>query len=189
MVRIKERYLLVNIIYPEASRDQSKNSISDILVYNQPTVDTFNGRTFTRAIKNEITNLFGDYGAGAVERTLRVKYQSNATSTCIIQCSREHYRLVWAALTMINRVPTKDGPGKPCIFQVKRVSGTIKQVEQEAVRRARLLILAARDEMAGKESDALGALFGTKDSTTNDVTMVDGDNGSDSEADFEDDDD
>lgn len=118
-----------------------------------------------------------------------VKYQSNATSTCIIQCSREHYRLVWAALTMIHHVPTKDGPGKPCIFRVVRVSGTIKQVEQEAVRRARLLILAAKDEMAGKASDALGAMFGSKDSTINDVTMVDVDDGSGSEANFDDDDD
>lgn len=71
MVRIKERYLLVNILYPEASRDPSKSDLPDILVYNQPTTDTFNGRTFTRAIKSEIVNLFGDYGAGAVERTLR----------------------------------------------------------------------------------------------------------------------
>lgn len=71
MVRIKERYLLVNITYPDASRDRSTSNLPDILVYNQPTVDTFNGRTFTRAIKNEITSLFGDYGAGAVERTLR----------------------------------------------------------------------------------------------------------------------
>lgn len=117
-----------------------------------------------------------------------VKYLSNATSTCIIQCSREHYRLVWAALTMMDHVPTKNGPGKPCIFQVVRVSGTIKQVEHEAVRRARLLILAAKDHAAGKGSDALNALFGNRDST-NDVNMADVDDGSASEADFDDDDD
>lgn len=117
-----------------------------------------------------------------------VKYLSNATSTCIIQCSREHYRLVWAALTIMDRVPTKDGPGKPCIFRVVRVSGTIKQVEHEAVRRARLLILAAKDEMAGKGSDALNALFGTRVSP-DDVTMIDVDDGSGSEVDFDNDDD
>lgn len=71
MVRIKERYLLVNVLYPEASQDTSKFDLPDILVYNQPTIDTFNGRTLTRAIKNEIISLFGDYGSGAVERTLR----------------------------------------------------------------------------------------------------------------------
>lgn len=116
-----------------------------------------------------------------------VKYLSNATSTCIIQCSREHYRLVWAALTIMDRVPTKHGPGKPCIFRVVRVSGTIKKVEQEAIRRARLLVLAAKDEMAGKGSDALDSLFGSKDSA-NEVSMVDVDDDSDPGADFDDDD-
>lgn len=88
----------------------------------------------------------------------------------------------------MNRVPTKDGPGDACVFRVVRVSGTIKQVEHEAVRRARLLILAAKDEMAGKGSDALNALFGTN-SSTDDVTMVDIDDDSVSEAYFVEDDD
>lgn len=71
MVRIKERYLLVNIIYPDGTLNPSKSNLPDILVYNQPTTDTFTGRSFSHAIKAEIINLFGDYGAGAVERTLR----------------------------------------------------------------------------------------------------------------------
>lgn len=114
-----------------------------------------------------------------------VKYLSNATSTCILQCSRDHYRLVWAALTMMDRVPTKRGPGSPCVFRIVRVSGTIKQVEQEAVRRARLLVLAAKDEMAGKGSDALSFLFGGNHSTK-EVTMVDAGDDSISEAEFDD---
>lgn len=73
---------------------------------------------------------------------------------------------------MMKHVPTKQGPGLPCIFQVVRVSGTIKKVEEEAIRRAKQLILAAKDEMAGKETNTLNSLFGAKDST-NDVAMVD----------------
>lgn len=95
--------------------------------------------------------------------------------------------MVWAALTVMNRVPTRGGPGKPCIFQVVRVSGTIKQVEHEAVRRARLLVLAAKDAMAGTASDSLNVLFGSNGST-DDVAMVDVDDGSGSEADLDDDD-
>jgi ribonuclease P/MRP protein subunit POP5 len=53
-----------------------------------------------------------------------------------------------------------------------RVSGTIKKVEEEAIRRAKQLILAAKDEMAGKETNALNTLFGANDST-NDVAMID----------------
>lgn len=71
MVRIKERYLLVNIVYPAAAQDPVKADLPDILLYNQPTTDAFNNRSFVRAIKDGIINLFGDYGAGAVERSLR----------------------------------------------------------------------------------------------------------------------
>lgn len=88
---------------------------------------------------------------------------------------------------MIDRVPTKHGPSKPCIFRVVHVSGTIKHAEQEAVRRARLLIVAAQDEMAGRDSDALSAFFGGKDSK--DVAMADVDDKSASEAVYDDDDD
>lgn len=71
MVRIKERYLLVNIVYPEAVQDQAKAGLPDLLLYNQPTANACNGRSIQYAIKAQITDLFGDYGAGAVERSLR----------------------------------------------------------------------------------------------------------------------
>lgn len=87
-----------------------------------------------------------------------VKYLSTATSTFILRVSRAHYRLVWAALSFMNCVPIKNG--RPCVFRVVRVSGTIRKVEEEAVRRAKLLVLAAKDEMAGRSSlGALGALL------------------------------
>lgn len=59
----------------------------------------------------------------------------------------------------MNRVPIRDG--RSCVFRVVRVSGTVRKVEEEAVRRAKLLVLAAKEEMAGKSSssDALGALL------------------------------
>lgn len=71
MVRIKERYILVNIVYPEAARDQGQASLPDLLVYNQPTANACNARSIQYAVKAQITDLFGDYGAGAVERSLR----------------------------------------------------------------------------------------------------------------------
>lgn len=80
---------------------------------------------------------------------------------------------------MMTCVPTKYGSGDACVFRVVRVSGTIKKVEEEAIRRAKQLILTAKDEMAGKESDALQSLFGGKN-TANEVTMVDVDDDPDS---------
>lgn len=44
----------------------------------------------------------------------------------------------------MDHVPAKDG--RPCIFRVVRVSGTIRKAEEEAIRQARRLILAAKEQ-------------------------------------------
>ncbi|EME40560.1 hypothetical protein DOTSEDRAFT_74198 [Dothistroma septosporum NZE10] len=89
-------------------------------------------------IRDGVAELFGDYGAGSIAASLQVKYISSATSTAIVRVARAHYRMVWAALSFVTRVP------KPieqvCVIQVVRVSGTIKKAEEEAIRRARAVI-------------------------------------------------
>lgn len=71
MVRIKERYLLVDIVYPGAAQDLFQADLPDILVYHQPTTDAFTTHSLVRALKDGIMHLFGDYGAGTVQRSLR----------------------------------------------------------------------------------------------------------------------
>ncbi|TQN68865.1 Ribonuclease P/MRP protein subunit POP5 [Colletotrichum shisoi] len=155
MVRIKERYVLVNILYPpEGSKPQAPN-VPDFVVMHQPTTGSLTPLSLLKAIKLEAAILFGDYGSGALEGNLQVKYLSPATSTFILKVKRAHYRLVWAALTFMNRVPLKAGDGKPCTFKVVRVSGTIRKAEEEAVRRARQLVLAAKDSAAAAAGGAL----------------------------------
>lgn len=75
-------------------------------------------------------------------------YLSQATSTAIIRCSREYYRIVWAALTLFTRLPQAEKSDKavPVVVQVVRVSGTIRKAEEEAVRRARRMMARARQE-------------------------------------------
>ena len=104
--------------------------------------------------------------------TYAVKYLSPATSTFILRVSRAHFRLVWAALTCMDRVPVRNG--KPCTFRVAHVSGTIRKVEEAAVRRARDLCFAVRDGSAEKVEDPLGNLFGaaaTSRRPTRDVAL------------------
>ena len=86
---------------------------------------------------------------------------------------------------MMTQVPIKDG--KNCVFQVVRVSGTIRKVEEEAIRRAREIILKARREAEGRGDKTLESIFGKDDHTevSRDVLMVDR---SDSEGDLSDDD-
>lgn len=99
-----------------------------------------------------------------------MKYLSNATSTFILRASRAHHRLVWAALTLMDKVPCVSG--RPCVFRVVRVSGTMRKVEDEVILRSRAMMQAAKDEMAGKSSDTLHALFGGQ-AQDRDAAMVD----------------
>lgn len=76
---------------------------------------------------------------------------------------------------MLTKVPIKDG--NKCVFQVVRVSGTMRKAEQEAIRRAREIILQARREaeLKGSENTTLENIFGQDHNSkvTKDVAMVD----------------
>jgi ribonuclease P/MRP protein subunit POP5 len=82
----------------------------------------------------------------------------------------------------MNAVPVKNG--KNCVFRVVRVSGTIRKAEEEAVRRARALILKARRAM-GEQSDlTLNNIFGKGDNhadSTKENLMVDRDDSGEEE--------
>jgi ribonuclease P/MRP protein subunit POP5 len=77
-------------------------------------------------------------------------YLSPATSTAIIRVARDHYRLVWATLTFVTRLPKP--LDRPCIIQVLRNSGTIRKAEEEAVRRAKDSIVMAKRGLDGNGS-------------------------------------
>ena len=100
-----------------------------------------------------------DYGN---EGNILVKYFSSATSTFILRVSRQHYRLAWTALSFITYLPLstpapprhhhhhhhhREGRqggrefGRACIMRVVRVSGTLRKAEEEAIRRARDIVL------------------------------------------------
>ncbi|QYS93976.1 Ribonuclease P [Trichoderma simmonsii] len=179
MVRIKERYLLVNIIYPPDAA-VSRARVPALVAQHQPTIAKLTPQALVRAIKAEVLLLYGDYGAGALEGNLSVKYLSLATSTFILRCNRAHYQLLWSALTFMDRVPVKDG--RPCIFRVVRVSGTIRKIEEIAVERARKLILevkaqASSNPQASLPMDLLAkddAMLEVVDSAVSDEDMEDG---------------
>ncbi|EPE06920.1 rpp14 family protein [Ophiostoma piceae UAMH 11346] len=161
MVRIKERYLLVNILYPRDGTPIKKNpgdgkEIPDFVAIRHATQSDLTPQLLLRAIKAETLALFGDCGAGSVERTLSVKYFNRSTSTFILRITRDHFRYVWTALTFMNSVPVRNGPS--CVFHVARVSGTIRKVEEEAIRQARALILATKEYMAGNTTSAFEML-------------------------------
>lgn len=58
----------------------------------------------------------------------------------------------------MNTVPVKNG--RSCIFQVVRVSGTIRKAEEEAIRSAREMILRARRALAEHSDEKLDSMLG-----------------------------
>ncbi|KAM0323438.1 hypothetical protein ACHAQA_008717 [Verticillium albo-atrum] len=177
MVRIKERYLLVNILYPPSPSKSTNVNVPGFVVLHQPTPGGLLPRDLIKGIRNQVAALFGDYGSGAFEgNNLVVKYLSKATSTFILKVKRAHYRLIWAALTTMDQLPLGSGGGRSCTFSVVRVSGTIRKVEEEAVRQARRLVLAAKAaESSGVRLPSVMALAGASRSTQNvqdDIAML-----------------
>ncbi|TQS31607.1 hypothetical protein Golomagni_08107 [Golovinomyces magnicellulatus] len=104
-----------------------------------------------------------------------LKYLSLATSTFILRCAREHYKMLWAALTLMDQIPVKDG--RRCMFRVVRVSGTIRKAEEEAIRQARKLVLSAQ------QNDLTGFLTTASEEdkrmVREDITMQDATDSSD----------
>ncbi|KAI9794363.1 MAG: hypothetical protein M1816_005432 [Peltula sp. TS41687] len=163
MVRLKNRYLLVHILYPPSSSKSpppptttNNNNTSSaaipiptVVEFHAPTPSSLTPQLLTRTIRSSIASLYGDYGVGVTSSGLAVKYLSPATSTFILRVSRAHYRLAWAALTFITKLPLDGGDARVCVLRVVRVSGTIRKAEEEAIRRARNMVLRAKAAIAG----------------------------------------
>ncbi|KAL1971363.1 hypothetical protein VTN77DRAFT_315 [Rasamsonia byssochlamydoides] len=188
MVRIKHRYLLVDILYPDLSSSSPSTtkvsssvpaSLQTHLQFHAPTSDALTPGLLAKMLREEVAEMFGDWGVGRLGGAgaggVSVKYLSPATSTAIIRCPRASFRLIWAALTYMSHVP---GPGpsagakrpsstsgprhpRPCVFRVLRVSGTMRKAEEEAIRRARREILRAKKE---HEVGVLEGLVGSSSS-------------------------
>ena len=74
MVRIKHRYLLVNILYPSGQAAQLKAANDDlphVVQFHQPTPSEFNDEMLRRLIRNNVSELFGDYGIGMITGSLK----------------------------------------------------------------------------------------------------------------------
>lgn len=74
MVRLKNRYLLVNILYPGLDNKPTDPKIPDVVVFHQATTDSLTPNALLKGIKAEVSNLFGDHGAGAVAESITSTY-------------------------------------------------------------------------------------------------------------------
>jgi RNase P/RNase MRP subunit POP5 len=76
MVRVKNRYLVVNYLYPTAAgQSNPKDALPGALQFHQPTPDEFHQGKLLRAIQEGIAELFGEYGMGMVSTSLKSRSQ------------------------------------------------------------------------------------------------------------------
>ena len=99
-------------------------------------------KTILQELRRVVQYNFGDYGSGKVNSLLQIKYFSNRTSTGIIRCSREDYELVVIALTLMTKIDELED----IIVNPVKVSGTIKHIEQYAMRRSARLLAIIQDK-------------------------------------------
>lgn len=72
MVRIKHRYLLLNILYPN-SPPQNEKPLPWAITFRRPSPTNLTPQLLIRIIRDNIAELFGDYGAGMVAGSLQGK--------------------------------------------------------------------------------------------------------------------
>lgn len=68
MVRIKHRYLLIDILYPELSIPPSSKitsqSLKTHLQFHAPTPDALTPGLLAKMVREEVAEMFGDWGVG-----------------------------------------------------------------------------------------------------------------------------
>ena len=77
MVRIKYRYLLVHILYPDPAESGSRSttrasdkSIPDLVQFHRPSPRDLQPQHLVRSIKDQVLLLYGDYGLGLISASL-----------------------------------------------------------------------------------------------------------------------
>lgn len=124
MVRLKTRYLLFELLFP----DNLKTDHPYESLHAPKTKIDY--RRVAQAVKQAVLEHFGEQGLGSVQSSLLVKYFSPATMTGILRVNRDHWRMVQAALSYITEIDNER-----VIVKVSRVSGTIKKSQQAAIAR------------------------------------------------------
>lgn len=123
MVRFKQRYLLVEYIFP--------NELST------PIIITESG--LMNLLRESFFINFGSINSGLLSSsgTTSIKYLSNQNHYFILKTSRQTYRLIWSALTLLRKLNSHQ-----IIFKVLKVSGTIRKIQYATIHLNKRLILA-----------------------------------------------
>jgi ribonuclease P/MRP protein subunit POP5 len=86
MVRLKHRYLLVHVLYPNAGDDTkvklppNAKDAPYTVQFHRPSSDRLDARLLLQMIRNGVSELFGDYGSGMIAGSLQGMHSSILSS-------------------------------------------------------------------------------------------------------------
>ncbi|KAH6565002.1 hypothetical protein BASA50_008971 [Batrachochytrium salamandrivorans] len=139
MVRFKNRYLLCEIIFEDGNISESLNSYH-----------------LLNAIKESLEVNFGSFGMGMIATSLQVKYYSPFTNLAIIRVNRDYVRLLWACITFTTAIRRRT-----CLIHVVHLSGTIKLVQKQAIKRNKIAISSLKSKHIVDDAKANSLMQGT----------------------------
>lgn len=87
MVRYHNRYMLFEMFWKDGKFD---DSISEAVLLG--------------AFRDNIQQCFGDHGLGSALASFQVKFYNPVSNLCIVRCSRDEHREIWAALTLLTEI-------------------------------------------------------------------------------------
>ncbi|CAG5131660.1 unnamed protein product [Candidula unifasciata] len=109
MVRFKNRYILCEVVFPDKKKEI-------------PRIDT---KSVYFAVRDAILDAHGDYGLGAVQFSLSVKYLNIKTNIIIIRVERKHLNIVASSVVFIKKVASHN-----IIMKTLHVGGSIRACQK-----------------------------------------------------------
>lgn len=209
MVRLKTRYILFEIIYPELKGDGEegtdwyKTRSNSIIALHKQSPSVINAKVIILAIRKSLQLNYGDLGSGCDGMSLVLKYFSNRTSTGIIRVLRESYMKICSAICLINELN-----GYKVIIRCVNLSGSIKKCEDKSIIRSEKLMKeilnssnksnTSNNNISGgiiisgviekeKNLDAINKMFGSSKSISDDIDKIEVQGSDDEEAQAEED--
>lgn len=152
MVRLKTRYILFQLWYPEAgggAESSRKGLPSEIPTES---TSTLSARTLASTLRLSMTKNFGNEALADTLTSFAVKYFSNKTSTGILRVHRDAVERVVAAMFFVQTLE-----GRDVIWECVGISGSISKCEKRAIARNRRMIrqLKREGDVSGEAVDGL----------------------------------
>eukprot|EP00035_Acanthoeca_spectabilis_P016380 m.333729 g.333729 ORF g.333729 m.333729 type:complete len:150 (+) comp16522_c0_seq23:203-652(+) len=126
MVRLKHRYLLTELIFADGKVDTA-TKWGDLL----------------RAVKDGVASAHGDYGVACVMSSIQIKYFNAHTRILLLRISRDHYEMLWSALTLMTSFEQRE-----CLFRVVHLGGTIRSCQKFLLKHQQNALKAMVNEAA-----------------------------------------